>query len=600
MSPAAISLLHKYQDEAARTSLACKKAFGDTQWIVDLDFLSSRAENEWRMIAEGRGLTIPTIAFVGPINSGKSWIAQSMLHNRGEAKKLLPDGVALRTDKLHWIGPERPDGMHHDAETFVQVLPEQLIDMGGGFQILDSPGIGDVKPECQQRAEMALSSAAIKVLVVRAEKIRAENYQSFIGDANGAIIVPVVNRCSGSPDLWPKNFGEKLKNLIREAAPQATIRDAICLPDYENQGWSEEEALIFVHAHLHPELRSIIEGTSENLRSAAESQLRIAHERFVERRAGILVPILAPFDEPLRELEEAESRLPLLALDYLLSDSGKVRLLIKNHYRASIMEAVPQLAFPFRSIAGLLILTAGAWDRAFLGVAGSFPSLLVAGWTSLKGLKDSQDALHALRDHVSLRLSALARSAVRVPLASVRQLLMRRSDGEDTQMQSQPVEFDVHGIGELAIVWNREVASAASETRVHRGIIGLATLLGSITFWFLLGGPLLHLYGQYVPASLRSWAGSWSASDFAAYPSFPPGFWLTALILSAIPSFLIALCIVAWALGSSRSLRAECLVRAGMNMAFESGALPLTLKISDEKLQALRFLARSRSGNIVE
>ncbi len=579
------SLFLRYESEGDSLLAACRTGFGDAAWIDTLGRLTETARAEWHRIASARQISLPTIAFVGPVNSGKSWLAQTLVRDPDRAGELIPDGVARRTERLVWIGPERPPSMTPDVESFIHLDAAQMVDLGMPFQLLDTPGTGDVEKECSRLAEIALSSAQIKVLVVRAEKLRSEDYREFIRFGDGSVILPVVNFCRGAPSTWHSTFAGELMTKLKEAAPGATLLDAICLPDRERAG-DPTESNAMIRGRLHSALHDILLNSTNLLASAAETQLTTAHRRFTIERADMLKPEIEPLFEPFEELETAVRALPEKALDYLLADAQKIRVLMKSHFRAAIMATIPQLAFPYRSLVGVLVLTAGAWDRLILGVSGSFPSLIATGFAAVKGTRASGEAVRSLRDQVTPMLSQTVSDSVRAPLARLRNRLAK--SGNPVEIQS--VAFEVTGIDELVTTWNREVADAAHASSPNRGFLVISSLLGTAGFWFLFGGPLIHLYGQYGPAALRSWGGDWSAAALATYPSMGSGFWISAVMLSLIPTFLVALCTVAWALNTRRARKAETAVRSRMADELQAGTLPLSIVLSDPKVEAARVL----------
>lgn len=579
------SIVHRYESEADTLLEACRTGFGSVAWIAALARQTEKARAEWHRIASARQISLPTIAFVGPVNSGKSWLAQMLIRDAERAAQLIPDGVARRTDRLVWIGPERPPSMSPDMESFIHVDSAQMVDLGLPFQLLDTPGTGDVEPECGRLAGIALSSAQIKVLVVRAEKIRSENYREFIRLGDGSVILPVVNFCTGSPATWDNAFGQDLIEKLRAATPNATILNPVCLPDRELTSQTAETDRE-IRATLQAALREILLDSTSLLASATETQLAAAYRRYTSDRAEMLRPEIEPLVDPFEEVEAAIRALPEQALGCLLADPPKVQVLIKSHFRAALMAAIPPMAFPFRSMAGLLVLTAGAWDRLILGVSGSFPSLIATGYAAIKGTHSSGEAVRSLRDQVKPMLSQTVFDALYSPLARLRNRLAKT--GNPVEVLS--VDFEVTGIDELVATWNREVAQAARANNPNRALVLISSILGTAGFWFFFGGPLIHLYGQYGPAALRSWGGDWSATALATYPTPGSGFWISALMLSMIPTFLVALCTVAWALNAHRTKKADRTLQSRMTDELQTGTIPLSILLSDPKVEAARVL----------
>lgn len=579
------SLSHRiaeYIEEADTTIAACREVFGDAEWLPELEIETANAKAEWKRLEEANDVPLPTIAFVGDINAGKSRLLQTFIQDPEKAKNIFPKGDNKRTGRLVWAGPHRPHLSGDGKESFIYLDQSEMADLGTPYLLLDTPGVGDSLKECGELANMALSSTRIKVLVVNAAKLRGDEYQSFISNADGGLIFPVVNRCPANNSEWKKDFGDVLEENLKKFAPHANIQKALCLPDAEdkNSEWSEEETWEHIRTELHGMLRRILEIPEASI-TATTSQLRFSYKHYKQRRTEILKPAVSMLDGCFKELEEAIRILPEKALSFLLSDSQKIRILFKNHFRAYLLENTPALAFPYRSLLGVLSFTTGAWDRLILGVGGSFPSLLLAGHSVVKGQKSAGEAVKTLRDQVKPLLAQTVTETVRDPLAAIR----NRIPGVD---KNSPIDFEINGVEELAATWNKEVSETAEENYPNRGFLIIAAVVATVIFCFLFGAPLLHLYGQYIPAAWQSWEGDWSKIALESYPSIGSGFWLTSLFLSIIPVFLIALCVTAWTLKLRRARNSENRVREKMNVYLNQSSFPLTVKIKDSRIEAIR------------
>ena len=525
------------------------------------------------------------------MNAGKSFLAQQLFQDPAFARRVLPDGEALRTGRITWIGAERPTTLVEEEDAFIQV--HDLVDLGVPYLLIDTPGTGDVQGASNRLADIALSSARIKVLVVDARTIRNENYQKFIGKGDGSLILPIVNFCKAQGqepfpvELWREQYGRDLMEKLQAAAPAATILEPEFLPDRESVD-DESLAIDYIRSRLHSHLRRILHHHKDQWQHAATHELHASHARFEARISAVLQPALGPLAQPLSEFDQALKSLPQKILHHLLDDSTRIRLLIKSHYRGLFMDGTPGLAFPYRSLAGLLLITAGAWDRLILGIGGSLPSLLAAGFKTARGQHETGQAIQTLRDKVKPLLSEMVREMVRTPLLELRHKLQREE--AVSQSQEAEVDFELQGMEELAATWNLEVVAAARRTAPSRGFFASAALLGTAGFWFLFGAPLVHLYGQYIPAAITSWHGEWSEAALRTYPALTSGFWLTALALSILPALLIALCAAAFTLSRRRAGQAEAILREAMRERVENAAPPIRLVIRDPRLQALRGL----------
>jgi len=566
--------------------------FGQHALVQDLEARFSEARIDWERTAHHGGVNLPTIAFLGSLNSGKSWLAQQLLTDPELARRVFPDGVGTRTDRICWAGPERPSGLFAGKEGFVFLRPNQMQDMGVVYQILDTPGVGDVHRESSTLALHALATARLKVLVVREDHLRAEDYQQFIEAADGSIILPVINFCHPSGlDARQQQMQEELLDKLRAVAPQATILQPVCLVDFEKAEGDSGEVASVEGEKFSGSLREVLTNAQAKLGIGAVRQLKISIERFRLARSESISPLLEPLAAPLKDFEDAERQLPEKALDYLLEDESKLRILLRAQLRGLLLENLPQIAFPFRSICGLLIVTAGAWDRLILGAVGSLPSLFLSGAAAVRNIGSTFAAVTPLRDEVKSYLTPLVQQTIREPLENLIRHLPKSETSDTPEGTPGEAGLEITGIEDLVGKWKEETRRAAGRLQIGLGPVRTTYCLATGIFWFLFAAPLVHTYGQYIPAAWNSWRGIWSPEALAAYPAAPSGFWFTALILAVLPVFLLSLLLVSSALSKRRVDRAANFLREAMKSLLQTRQIPFSVHVRNPRITALRFLS---------
>jgi hypothetical protein len=112
----------------------------------------------------------------------------------------------------------------------------------------------------------------------------------------------------------------------------------------------------------------------------------------------------------------------------------------------------------------------------------------------------------------------------------------------------------------------------------------------------LLGGPAVQIYGQYLPAAYRSLTGAWTSENLSSYPLPPWPFWLSAVLLSLAPPFLLALMLVARRLGNRRLRACAGKLRDLMHGHLQQGTLALDIQATDPRVQAYRELTSVAAG----
>ncbi|HWL52864.1 MAG TPA: hypothetical protein VNQ90_10535 [Chthoniobacteraceae bacterium] len=585
------------EQHAERTLEAVRVVAGsENRLFLHFQAMYDHARAQWERIATHRGLTLPTIAFVGERNSGKSYLA-SRLVLAPDAEKRFAPGVdeATKTERLFWVGPESPPDLAEPWEACWRLEREAMVDLGTPYLLLDSPGSGDRSEPLRALAQTALSSARIKVLVVNSERRSAEAYREAMKEADGSVIVPAVHLSAGETTRWERGSATEREAMAAEyrawgatlAAdwPSATVLEPILLPEIEAMP-DPAAAGEQVRERLADALREALAAHSDT-GALASRELVAAWERFRRSVGELLETILTPaLHQRYGALQEARRTLPTAVMTRLLRDGAKLRALVRNRLRLSLVESVPSCAFPFRTVAKLLCLTTGAWDRLVLGLGGSLPSLALAGASLWRNVREKAAAEASLGGALKAEIESVVQQHLLGPLEDFHAAADRATHREHATVAA--VEFEVEGAEALAHEWEEKLVAQAARDRLAPGVIALLSLLGTAVFWFLLGGPLLHLYGQYFPAAIASWSGEWES--FSHYPLMGLSFWSMALLLAALPLFLIALVTVGIALGGRRVARSEAALRTFWLQKAEKGELGLQIRLRSRTGEAVRVL----------
>ncbi len=559
----------------------------DAPVTAEVAALSERYRWEWQRLSSQRVEGV-TVALTGPVNAGKSFLARLVVGPPHHEAIPCGESVSRATLKLRWIGPHPPATLDPEREEFLPVPAEALGTLGVGCTLLDTPGSDDTDPQREEFARAALQEAELKVVVIPSALRRDAALRDHLHAADGAVLLPVVHLSAAESSRWNDAslraaIEEDLAQL-RTSLPQAHWLDTVLLPDLE-AGFSEADLRAIFLPVLQEALRH--PGT---LRAGRWRQLQASaarHEAAVRDLLSRHLPELARADAAL---DQVLRTLPRRCVEDLLRDTAPLRTLLRGEHKRELLERVPPWLFPFRTVTGLLCLAAGAWDRLVLAASGSLPSLLSGGWTAARRWRDEHAARQDLAGRAQERFAGVVQAALAEPLddfeAAVRRL--RPEDFKETP-EAGPA-FRVRGVEGLARLWREALEGALRETRVPRTLPLLVGLAAFAAFWFILGAPLLQLYGQYLPAAWAAWRGQWAVASLESWPAVPPGFWFTAFLLGLLPLTLMAMAVVAGALSPARIRRTEARLRERLLAVVEHGQIDFAVELAIPAVSAAREL----------
>lgn len=554
----------------------------DSSHATEVARLKARYAKEWNELIGNRGLELPVVVFLGETGAGKSTLIHLLT---GDSE---PKGT---TTRLVWHGPVSPQDLNPACEEFQRIDSSNL-----PCVLLDTPGFGTSAFRSRAIEEQVRTAGRLKVVVVPSSSLAAENWRQTVARMDGSIILPVIHLDPGQSRELAVNRSaiqaEVDRNLssLSKAMPGSTLLSPLLLPDLQTQGDP---------AALRSEvLETLREGVADLVaRYGTDAADRIVElENSWQRCRRELTPIVEQLVTPrVREkqalLEETLRDLPREIVREMLDDTSRLQALFRVELRAAFMEKIPIWAFPYRSLAGLLCLTTGVWDRLVLGLSGSLPSMASTLFNSAKSFQLERSADQSHGKGVPPQMERKVRERLDGPLQDFHRALARNLDTEQESPAPTRANFHIHGVRALAAAWQESLRKATDAARRKgSGLILPVAIFGTALFWLLFLGPLVHVYGQYVPAAFQSLTGHWDATHLTNYPAMGGGFWATALVLSIIPVFLVALFQTARRL-STKKIRG-CLERHRTSMLreVEGGGLPLEVELDDPRSRSCQRL----------
>lgn len=584
-------------DELDRAAVT---VFGDGELAARLQAVARRLADDARRLAERGGDAMPALAVVGRLGEGKSWLAQCFLAPRPEndaLRRRLRTGqdAEHRTSRLLWFGPQQPVGLRGEDEDFLFASPEQMLDLGRPYVVGDTPGTSFAEDAARAPASIAVHSAALKVLVLSTHGLRDGGLTRFVAAMNGATVLPIVRFRPAAPgDVDPaaeaRQDVERQTAEWRRAAPGVVLLDPVYMPESRTASADEQDLMRRrLQTALRPRLAEV-----ETLRHAVESQLR---ERIATARreaADVLADFRRRVGTFASPLEEVSRTLPDEVLRELIGDETALRVGIRQRLRAEWLDAVPSICFPYRTLVGLLSLTAGAWDRLILAGLGSLPSLVLTGIQTVRNLRDAKEFADRLRARATERVERALADRLHDALAQMRRAVAATFGEAEappvTTAASNELPLKVVGLDGLESEVQgvlRDCIQKRAASRVGAALFGLA---GLAVFWSLFLGPIVSLYGGYFLA----WRAAIDDPNAAlgAFPKPSASMLMTGLMLSVAPAFLLAIVGLSWASRGGRVRRTLIDFRDEANKLVRRrhAAGELRLEPTDPQLRAVRFL----------
>ncbi|WP_164100655.1 GTPase [Candidatus Laterigemmans baculatus] len=586
--------------EAIRRAAA--HVFGDRpagRAIVEL--CDQHAEVRQRILDQ-RVPDATVIAVVGATGQGKSWLIRQLVENpavRGAIRS--GDAQQDATRRLYWVGPQPPAGLDERFESYLHCSATAMLDLGGPYLVVDTPGATDLDEATVAAANRALSMASVLILVIRREQLRSQTAGRIVHASEGTLVLPVINAVrSPDDDAELRTDVDALMHRLRAAAPEGEILPVMLVPDFDLAGRDEAtiaaEAVEGLATRLRPQLA--LGDVGQRRRGL---RLESADRQFAQQVREQLGDHLPRLTAAVDRLHEATRSLPHDVAIELIGSGGVLRAGIRSRLRAEMLVTTAAIWFPYRTLLGLLNLTHGAWDRVILAFSGSLPSLVTAAWSGVRNLADQRGTAEASTGAVRARSSAMVADRI-VPLVNrFRTELARLRPQEEQARYGEEEGFgnpDVSPVAMLGIDSLQEEAQQIFEEEIARAAptplaAQLYGAIGTVIFWGLMAGPVVSLYRSYFAASYESLRELAGDLENFPHPSF--GMVLTSLLLSLLPTALFAMLVLTWVQRRSKQERAAEAIARRLEAAIDrlQHDRVLRLELRDPLLEDAQRLIRA-------
>lgn len=588
----------------SRVRRAATSVLGDSETGREVLELCDEHAEARRMILEDRSSGASVVAVVGATGQGKSWMIRQLIQDASVAAA-IPSGnnAAEATESLTWVGPVPPADLDSRHEKYIHCDAGKMESIGGPYLLVDAPGATDDRRKIAKIASRALSLASVLLLIVRRDQLRSETVGMLTEASEGTIVIPVVNIVRTRDDALTSDI-EAFVARMREAAPTSVIATPVVVDDFEIGDRDEKTiggaAATEVAARLQAELGNAWEGDRRR-----STRLSALDGRFRAALHGVLSDQLPGLTAAVRRLNDEATKLPAEVAESLVGSGGPLRAAIRSNLRLSLITDTAAFWFPYRSQLSLLNMTHGAWDRVFLSLSGSLPSLISVVWSSTKNLVAQQGADQDVRDGLQRRSAAAVTDRLgplaarfRDEIAELRQQRPSQISIAGDANRSQVAYLS--GIGALQEQSQRIFHDEIENVTFSRAGAVLCGLIGTAVFWFLMAGPIVALYRGYFGASYSTLIEM--GGGLESFPRPEMSMLLTSLLLSILPTAIFAMVVLSLAQGRSRVDRAEKRIRERHHETIlqlqRDGVL--SLRWDDPLLADAEFLLSAGTADMME
>ena len=518
-----------------------------------------------RMVMQDRSPGAMVIAVVGATGQGKSWLIRQMVRESSAANSIRSgNNAAEATEKLFWVGPVPPADLDSQYERFLHCSASKMQSIGTPYLLVDSPGATDDRRAIAVVAARALSLASVLLLVVRRDQLRSNAVGMLAEASEGTVVIPVVNAVRQRDVTLDADIDGFIAHM-RNIAPASAIVAPIILDDFEvgenDEASIGKAAAESVAQRLQDELANSWEGDRRR-----STRLSALDGRFRAALHTVLSDQLPGLTNAVTRLDAEATKLPAEVAETLIGSGGPLRAAVRSRLRLALLTDTAAIWFPYRSQLGLLNLTHGAWDRVFLSLSGSLPSLVSAVWSSTKNLAATAGAEEDVREGLRRRSAAAVADRLGPLAGRFREELaaLRRQPttgktliGSDDDSRSQVAYLA--GIDALQENSQRIFDDEVERVAISRGVAVVLAAVGTAIFWFLMSGPIIALYTQYFSASFETFRELNGNLDAFPRPDFSMLF--TSLLVSILPTAIFAMIALSVAQSRSRVDGAESGIR---------------------------------------
>jgi len=328
----------------------------------------------------------------------------------------------------------------------------------------------------------------------------------------------------------------KLEKKLARACPSADVRKPFVVPKLDSLDDTEKTEKD-LQAQLVSRLGELLNLPPKDVTYRKEALLARLKREIINELKEPLNNIQPYFDELVTKETEAVSAV----ITELVGTDKQLEIGLRIRMRMRLADETSILFFPFGALLGLFAITTKAWDRIFLSLIGSVPSLAVLGLQTARNITKLKTVQTDLRKALRCRADRLLTeqlSQSSVPFE--RSVHDNLNNKIDLRHEDHHSSIRLAGLTELESKSTKIFEDAVDEHKkeIHNFLYwsgGIATIL----FWGLASGPIIAIYREFL--SIWYTSCTFGLVKFNDFPIPSPSVFFASLTLIILPITIISM-----------------------------------------------------------
>ncbi len=527
------SILSDVEQYCRDVSEACDALFPDRSPFQKISHIAHELQQQVRSLA----LRPEVVIAVLPYGSREAQLVRSMIEPLVQTNERYRSPVAR-------VGA----GTTANGRASTTWSPATVIDSRSEVVLL--PPLEERRSAvCSYRDDQipATHGATAVVLVVPQSQLRDEVvWKSVAHGAAGSVHPVVVIEEMDEDNHWERdarNRMDRWREVLPADSPVTLHPPRFLFDPRLFPGRAEQENGDCIREILE------MERTVPDAAAHRTANVRILRQQAMAAMRDVLSSVEPRTEHQFRELRRMPEFLAQCITQELFQRVETLAGEIAHQLRVRLMEDTPLICFPYRTIVGLLVLTAGAWDRLVIAPFGLAGAWIKAGWTSVQNARNIHNFWRRWNCTAQQRCLEKLTNEFQPVLREI-QVRFKKTFGDQSDRvldldgdRADP--FAIQGVDDAMRQSESIVQAAIQRASPPRRTSTLLGIVGLATFLIMIAGPVLSVYRRYVTAS---WSSGIEGMDgiWETVPLIDYRYLISFLTYSTAPVFVVAMAALAW------------------------------------------------------